>query len=132
MQKENAGPKPKDKAAMIVGGLLCLVPLLLNKWTLEALFPLHVGKSLSMHGVLLLSAGGLLCLVEAQRLFRGGTLYVREKLSFLMLFRRDGVSVFVFFVAWKRFRQHLGSGLWGAAEFCAYAAMIGLMRVRGF
>lgn len=127
MQKENAGPKPKDKAAMIVGGILCLVPLLLNKWTLEALFPLHVGKSLSMRGVLLLSAGGLLCLVEAQRLFRGGTLYVREKLSFLMLF---GVTAFPYlYFLW------LGNDFGNTSDlvygellsFVPYAAMIGLM-----
>ncbi len=70
---------------MIVGGMLCLFPVLINKWTLEAMFPLYVGKSLSMHLTLLLSGACILCFIEACRLFRGGALYWQEKLALLPL-----------------------------------------------
>lgn len=99
MEHDKQASVSKDKTAMIVGGMLCLFPLLANKWVLQSLFPLYVGKSLSMHLTLLFSGAGILCIIEACRLFRGGALCWQEKLSFLPLI---GAVVFPYlYFVWK-------------------------------
>jgi len=63
-----------------------MMPLLMNKWAIELLFPLYIGRNLSMRNIVFAGIIGVVCLVEAVRLLRGGKLCIREKAFFLTIF----------------------------------------------
>ena len=107
-----------DKLTVLIGGLLCAGPLLINQWTLETFCFKYVGDNLSVHNTILLWTANLYSLTA-------GIILIRKKPAipfkcFLLL----SIFLLIFIVPYLFY--YLQSDDFGGAADLVYAELLGL------
>lgn len=67
--------KQRNKITLLIGFILCLQPMLFNKWVLELFFPKYVGEDLSKHFLIVAAIISFYCVTA-------GVLVLKEKIVF--------------------------------------------------